>query len=157
MSTFVRRAIESDPRFVVTSRVVTSRNVSTDVGQPPGRLDDLAELALFDAVIVGAPESLGDRDVAGLEAFLRRRGGSVVMLLDRRAPGPYETLLGTTSWANDSTGKAESIVPLGAATRCVRPSSRGRRRCPPARKSSPSRAALVRAHSCGHRKSAPVD
>jgi len=42
MSTFVRRAIEHDPRFVVTSRVVTSRNVSTDAGTPPSRLDDLA-------------------------------------------------------------------------------------------------------------------
>ena len=37
MSTFVRRAIERDPRFVVTSRVVTSRNVSTDAGNPPNR------------------------------------------------------------------------------------------------------------------------
>jgi len=39
-STFVRRAIERDPRFVVTSRVVTSRNVSVDAGEPPSRLDD---------------------------------------------------------------------------------------------------------------------
>ncbi|HYV97557.1 MAG TPA: hypothetical protein VE967_08900, partial [Gemmatimonadaceae bacterium] len=32
MSTFVRRVLEEDPRFTVTSRVVTSRNVSTDAG-----------------------------------------------------------------------------------------------------------------------------
>ena len=110
MSTFVRRAVERDPRFVVTSRVVTSRNVSTDAGQPPGRLDDLAALGVFDAVVVGAPETLSDRDAAGIDAFLRRRGGSVVLLLDRLAHGPYERLLNTGAWASDSTGKAEAVV-----------------------------------------------
>jgi hypothetical protein len=109
MSTFVRRAIERDPRFVVTSRIVTSRNVSTDAGVPPARLDDLTALGLYDAVVIGAPEALADRDVSGLDAFLRRRGGSVVLLLDRRAPGPYERLADVTTWTNDSTGKAEAI------------------------------------------------
>jgi hypothetical protein len=110
MSTFVRRALERDPRLVVTSRVVTSRNVSTDVGQPPARLDELVSLGAFDAMVIGAPEALADRDVAGVDAFLRRRGGSVVLLLDRRAAGPYERLVGATTWASDSTGKAESII-----------------------------------------------
>ncbi|MGH7619086.1 MAG: hypothetical protein ACREPM_17840, partial [Gemmatimonadaceae bacterium] len=110
MSTFVRRAAESDPRFVVTSRVVTSRNVSTDAGQPPAHLDDLAALELFDAVVIGAPEALADRDVQGLETFMRRRGGSVVLLLDRRAPGPVDRLLDVSAWAADSTGKAETIA-----------------------------------------------
>ncbi len=114
MSTFVRRAVERDPRFVVTSRVVTSRNVSTDAGQPPGRLDDLAALGVFDAVVVGAPEALSDRDVAGLDAFLRRRGGSVVLLLDRLAPGAYDRLLNVGKWVSDSTGKAETIAPPAA-------------------------------------------
>jgi hypothetical protein len=109
MSTFVRRAIERDPRFVVTSRIVTSRNVSTDAGAPPARLDDLTALGLYDAVVIGAPEALADRDVSGLDAFLRRRGGSVVLLLDRRAAGPYERLSVVTAWTNDSTGKAEAI------------------------------------------------
>lgn len=110
MSTFVRRALERDPRFAVASRVVTSRNVSTAAGQPPARLDDLASLAPFDAIVVGAPDALSDRDVAGLDAFLRRRGGRVILLLDRRASGPYEQLLGVTSLASDSTGKTETIV-----------------------------------------------
>jgi hypothetical protein len=98
MSTFVRRAIERDPRFVVTSRVVTSRGVSTDAGDPPGHLDDLSALGLFDAVVVGAPRALSGNDVAGLEAFLRRRGGSVVLLLDDRDPGPVDRLIGVTAW-----------------------------------------------------------
>ena len=98
MSTFVRRAIERDPRFVATSRVVTSRDVNTSVGNPPGRLDDLAALGLFDAVVIGAPEALSSNDIAGLEAFMRRRGGSVVLLLDDPAPAPFLQLVGVSSW-----------------------------------------------------------
>lgn len=112
MSTFVRRAVERDTRFIVTSRVVTSRNVSTDAGQPPGRLDDLAALGLFDAVVIGAPEALSERDVVGLDAFLRRRGGGVVLLFDRRAPGPYERLTEVGAWVDDSTGRTVSIAPV---------------------------------------------
>lgn len=92
-STFVRRAIERDPRFVATSRVVTSRDINTDAGNPPGRLDDLAALSLFDAVVVGAPEAMSVNDAAGLEAFMRKRGGSVVLLLDEVAAGPHDRLM----------------------------------------------------------------
>lgn len=109
MSTFVRRALEHDARFTVTSRVVTSRGVSTDVGRPPARLDDASALDGFDAVVVGAPDALSARDVAGLETFLRRRAGGAVLLLDRRASGPYEQLASVTSWVSDS-GKAMTIV-----------------------------------------------
>ena len=110
MSTFVRRALERDPRFAVASRVVTSRNVSTTAGRPPARLDDLASLAPFNAIVVGAPDALSDGDVAGLDAFLRRRGGRVILLLDRRANGPYEHLLDVTAWASDSAGRTETIA-----------------------------------------------
>ena len=109
LSTFVRRTVERDPRFVVTSRVVTSRNLSTDAGRPPSTLDDLAALSLFDAVIVGAPEALGARDVAGLEAYLRRRGGSVVLLLDDRAAGPYDRLTGARDWSTTSSSAGVDI------------------------------------------------
>lgn len=98
MSTFVRRAIERDPRFVATSRVVTSRDVNTSVGNPPGRLDDLAALGLFDAVVVGAPQALSANDLAGLEAFMRRRAGSVVLLVDDPGPALFHRLVGVSSW-----------------------------------------------------------
>jgi hypothetical protein len=117
MSTFVRRAVERDPRFVVASRVVTSRGVSTDAGRPPARLDDLAPLKLFDAVVVGSPEALTDRDVAGLEAFMRRRGGSVVLLLDHRATGPFDHLTGVDSWRADSGSRPVSVVASGDTAR----------------------------------------
>jgi hypothetical protein len=108
-STFVRRAIERDRRFEVTSRVVTSRNISTDAGQPPARLADLSALDLFDVIVVGAPEALTDADVTGLERFMRRRGGSVVLLLDHRAAGPYDRLMGVDSWAIDSGSRVLAI------------------------------------------------
>jgi len=83
MSTFVRRALEADPRFVVTSRVVTSRDASVDRGAPPPGALDLATLSLFEAVVIGAPDAISARDVDGLEAFLRTRGGAVVLLMDQ--------------------------------------------------------------------------
>lgn len=92
MSTFVRRALELDTRFAVTSRVVTSTNVSTDGGKPPGTLDDPAVTELYDAVVLGAPESLSERDVQGAEKFLRQRGGSVVLLFDGNKTGRYSRL-----------------------------------------------------------------
>ena len=100
MSTFVRRALESDPRFVVTSRVATSRAVSAETGRPPAALESLPSLALFDVVIAGAPEELTDADVAGLEDFARRRGGAVALLMDQPPDGkPFERLAGVPRWS----------------------------------------------------------
>lgn len=113
MSTFVRRALEADPRFVVTSRVVTSREASIDRGAPPPAALDLASLSLFDAVVVGAPDALSTRDVAGLDAFLRDRGGAVVLLLDE-SPGdrPFARLLDVRKWEH---AELESPKALTAA------------------------------------------
>ena len=115
ISTFVRRAIERDRQFVVTSRVVTSRNISTSAGTPPDRLDDIASIARFDAIVVGVPEALTDRDIVGLEAFMRQRGGSVVMLLDQRARGPYDRLLGVREWRYQNSGAPVAIGLAAAA------------------------------------------
>ncbi len=106
MSTFVRRAVENDARFMVTSRIVTSRNVGTDAGRPPAALSDLASLAPFDAVVIGAPEGLSSADAAGLESFMRKRGGSVVLLLDQRVSGAYDRLTGVAAWSATSTSSA---------------------------------------------------
>ncbi|MGH7467850.1 MAG: hypothetical protein ACRENP_07650 [Longimicrobiales bacterium] len=109
MSTFVRRSLERDSRFVVNSRVITSRNVSTSAGRSPQRLGDAEMLDPVEVVVVGAPESLSESDVSGLETFMRRRGGTVVLLLDRRAPGPYERLTHVDQWS-DATGSAPAPV-----------------------------------------------
>lgn len=99
LSTFVRRALESDPRFVVTSRVATSRSAAAAAGLPPESLASLPSLALFDAVIVGAPGEMTAADAAGLEAYLRRRGGAVILLPDEPvAAAPFVQLTGATGW-----------------------------------------------------------
>ena len=88
-ATFVRRALEADRRFVVTSRVTTSPQSSAQSGQAPaslaGSLDD------FDLIVVGAPDALSSADVDRLAAFARR-GGAVCLLMDRFASGPFERL-----------------------------------------------------------------
>jgi hypothetical protein len=88
-STFVRRALEADRRFVVTSRVATSPQSSAQTGQAPaslaGSLDD------FELIMVGAPDALSSADVDRLAAFARR-GGAVCLLMDRVASGPFERL-----------------------------------------------------------------
>ena len=124
MSTFVRRAIERDPRFVATSRVVTSRNLSTSAGRPPARLDDLQLMEPFDVVVVGAPDALAERDVAGLDAYLRRRGGSVILLFDQRAPGapPYERLVNAGGWAVSTDSAVVPIATTAADTAAMRAS-----------------------------------
>ena len=109
MSTFVRRSIERDPRFVTTTRVSTSHDVTTSAGNPPGRLDDLAALSLFDAVVVGAPQALSTNDVAGLEAFLRRRGGSVILLLDEPPGGPVQRLI-DAEWQSITGNRIASVA-----------------------------------------------
>ena len=110
MSTFVRRAIERDRRFAVTSRVVTSRNISTDAGRPPVSFDDAGALAAYDVIILGAPEALTPRDVAGMERYLRRRGGSVLLLFDRASPGAYTRLTGDVRWNRATSATARAVV-----------------------------------------------
>jgi hypothetical protein len=98
LSTFVRRAVERDPRFTVTHRVVTSRGISNSGGPAPVSLRDAHSLSSYATVVVGSPEQLTGTDVAGLEAFMRERGGRVVLLMDRRAAGPVDRLTGASDW-----------------------------------------------------------
>ncbi len=98
MSTFVRRALERDPRFAVTSRIITSTNVSRETGSAPLSLDAITAASAFDAVVVGAPDALSARDVDGLFALLRTRGASVLVLADRAAPSPLDARLGFGGW-----------------------------------------------------------
>ena len=121
MSTFVRRATERDVRFVVTSRVNTSTNVSTDAGRPPASLSDAMVNELYDAIVVGAPESLSERDADGLENFMRRRGGSVVLLFDQLKSGKYERLVDFGAW-KQQTNSQPTIIAAASDTIAMRAS-----------------------------------
>lgn len=91
-ATFVRRALERDPAFEISTLVRLSKGLAVSAGDPP-RVLTLDELMPFDAVVVGAPEELGQSEIAALETFARRRGGAVVLLPDRRPSGRYLGLL----------------------------------------------------------------
>ena len=110
MSTFVRRALERDPRFAVTSRIMTSTNVSRETGRAPLGLDELAKTGRFDAVVIGAPDALLARDVDGISTLLRVRGTSVLMLADHAAAGPSDALLDIGGWRATTPRDAAAIT-----------------------------------------------
>jgi hypothetical protein len=114
-STFVRRAVQEDPRFSVTHRAVTSRGVSNTSGNAPASLRDPESLSSFATIVVGAPENLTASDVAGLETFMRRRGGRVLVLMEERGAGPVDRLAGVGSWRS-----ARSNVPSRIADGALR-------------------------------------
>ena len=84
-STFVRHALESDPRFAVESLSADARSLSArTAGAVP--LRD-RRLDAFSAVIVGGLDRLSAGDAAALERYMRERGGTVVLLPDQRING----------------------------------------------------------------------
>jgi hypothetical protein len=111
MSTFVRRALEQDARFEVGSRVVTSTGAVTMSGQAPDHLRDLAPLGRYDAIVIGAPDALTKDDVTGLEAFARRRGGAVVLLLEQPQAGLADALTGVARWQETRVAEPLAIEP----------------------------------------------
>ena len=93
-ATFVRRALERDPRLSVESRTRTSRGISTGAGAAPATLSDPTALRRYDAVVVGDPAALTGAEVVALERYVRE-GGSALLLLDRPAAGAAGRLIGT--------------------------------------------------------------
>jgi hypothetical protein len=98
MSTFVRRSVESDPRFAVAHRILTSRGTSSTAGEPPPSLSDADALSQYRVIVVGAPDALTEADVGGLDAYLRRRGGRVLLLMDQRVRAPIDRLTTVREW-----------------------------------------------------------
>lgn len=114
LSTFVRRALERDVRFAVSSRVATSTNVSVATPQVVRDLDGLRNLALSDPsalpelVVLGAPERLSQQDVSTLRVLAEQWGRAVLVLPDhlpetraaaeRSAQRALDSLLGSGGW-----------------------------------------------------------
>ena len=105
MSTFVRRAVEADPGFAVGLRVSTSRSITSTVSGTPKSLLDPAIPELYDVIAVGAPDQLSAVEVSALEAFIRRRGGSVILLFDEPplVSQPVSRLLSVSLWSTRTT------------------------------------------------------
>jgi hypothetical protein len=91
-SAFVRRALEADPTFSVSTIVRASRDIEVRTASSPSSLS-AASLEPFDLVLIGAPEELTSADISSLETFARRRGGAVALLPDRQPTGRYLDLV----------------------------------------------------------------
>lgn len=91
MGTFVRRALNGDPRLRLDA--ITRVAPGVVVGSAAPRTLARADLDRVHAVVVSVPGELTESEVALLEGFARVRGGSVVLVLDERPSGPVTRLL----------------------------------------------------------------
>jgi hypothetical protein len=91
-TTFLRRALEADPRFQVATLSVTSRGVVAQTGGAVPPAD--ARLDSFDVVILGGLDRLSAAEASALDRYMRSRGGAVVFVPDQRIDsGPARDLV----------------------------------------------------------------
>jgi hypothetical protein len=109
-STFVRRALEDDPRFLVEHRARVAPAIAT--ATPSGRLDARA-LDLAGVLIVGAPEGLSDSEAALIDRFVGVRSGTAILLPEREPSGPMLRLL-STDWSEHLAAEPQRIGALHA-------------------------------------------
>jgi hypothetical protein len=125
MSTFVRRALERDARFAVSSRVITSTNISRASGAAPVALSSLdARAAGADVIVVGAPDALTAADVAALRRAMEQGGRAVVLLADHAAASPVDALVASGGWRTQARREPAHVtgVAHGGATTSTRDS-----------------------------------
>lgn len=91
LGTFVRRALEDDARFDVRGRTRLAPPVTLRRGSS-GELN-AATLEEIGVAVVTAPDRLTGAEVDLLERFVSRRGGSLIVLPDRRPTGASLRLL----------------------------------------------------------------
>ena len=108
-STFVRRALEDDPRFHVDHRARLAPAISA--GTAEGRLD-AATLDHTDTLVLSGLDALTSADVDHIERFVRA-GGSAVLLPDRAPSGPVTRLL-IGDWRERLNAEPSAVGPLGA-------------------------------------------
>ena len=120
-STFVRRALEDDSRFLVEHRARLAPAIAA--GTANGRLDARA-LDASSVLIVGGPDALTASEVDLIERFVRVRGGTVV-LLPERAPSGSVARLFAGEWTERLTSEPQSVGPLQATELLVYPPEGG--------------------------------
>jgi hypothetical protein len=109
-STFVRRALEDDPRFAVEhrARVAPALTTSTAGGRLDARTLDLAAV-----LIVGAPDGLTEAEAALVDRFVRQRGGTAILLPERQPAGAASRLFRGT-WTEQLVAEPQAVGPLRA-------------------------------------------
>ena len=119
-STFVRRALEDDPRFAVEHRVRVAPSIAASTAN--GRLDS-GVLDATPVVIVGAPDALTASEVALIDRFVRVRGGTAIVLPERAPTGAAAALF-HGPWSEQLVAEPEVGGPL-RATELLRPRDLG--------------------------------
>lgn len=109
-STFTRRALEDDSRFVVEHRARVAPAISA--GTMNGRLDEQA-LDAAAVIVVGAPDALSPADVDVIERFVRLKGGTAILLPERAPSGPASRLF-AGRWVEQLSASAEPVGLLRA-------------------------------------------
>jgi hypothetical protein len=94
---FVRRALEGEPAFEVSSVQRAAKGIATRAGAPPAALTRHA-LASFEVVFLGGPDNLGGADLDALRWFVEDRGGIAIFIPDQRPTGRYVELVGVSSF-----------------------------------------------------------
>ena len=108
---FIRRQLESEPAFRVASILRTATDVETRAGEPP-RTVTLDQLLPFEVVIAGAPEEFRAAEIDALRQFAELRGGTIVLLPDRRPTGAYASLLPAAA-TEQLLSEAQMLEPAG--------------------------------------------
>jgi hypothetical protein len=106
-STFVRRALEDDPRFRVEHHARLAPAISA--GTAGGRLD-AATLQNTDALVLAGLEALTAADVDAIQRFVRV-GGSAILLPDRAPSGPTARLF-IGDWRERLAAEPSAVGPL---------------------------------------------
>jgi hypothetical protein len=109
-STFVRRALEDDPRFVVEHRARVAPALAA--ATPAGRLDTGA-LDRASVLIVGAPDGLSEPEVSLIERFVRVRGGTAILLPEREPSGRLSRLM-PQMWTEQLIAEPQPVGSLRA-------------------------------------------
>jgi hypothetical protein len=109
-ATFVKRALEADSRFKVSTRVATSRSSAIVSTAAPRSLSDTESLDSYDLIIVGAPEALGTSEAAALERYLRERHGAVALLPEGADGEVLRSLTGQARWNEDRRLSAVGVA-----------------------------------------------
>ena len=120
-STFVRRALEDDSRFVVEQRARLAPAIAA--GTANGRLD-IRALEAASVLIVGGPDALTASEVDLIERFVRVRGGTAVLLPERTPSGSAARLF-AGEWSERLTSEPQSVGPLKASELLVYPAKAG--------------------------------
>jgi hypothetical protein len=110
-STFVRRALEDDPRFLVQHHARVAPAIST--GTLAGRFD-APTLNQTSLLVVGAPDALTAADVDLIDRFVRVRGGTAILLPERVPEGPTLRLF-DGRWVEELIVEPRAVGPLRAS------------------------------------------